>query len=44
MKDAVEAFERGKSALSSAKRLAEIDLPASAGRVYIAGENLAKPG
>jgi len=41
MRNAVEAFKRGKYALTSAEKLAGIDLPASASRAYIAGENLA---
>lgn len=41
MNEILVAFRRGEDALASAKRLIDIDLLASAGRVYISGENLA---
>lgn len=41
MNDVIEAFNRGVEALRSAEKLLNIDLPTSANRIYIAGENLA---
>lgn len=42
MSEIEDAFERGKSALRSAEKFIDIDLPTAANRIYVAGENLAR--
>ncbi len=41
MKEVVEAFKRCEEALRISEKTVDIDLPTSASRLYIAGENLA---
>ena len=41
MKEIIEAFKRSEEALRISEETVDIDLPTSASRLYIAGENLA---